>query len=225
MILTFVLVGENYTNNPEDVIKQIERFQSKGWDVYVLTDRPELFPNVVTEFYQNKIFSYFDKLLFPLRIAEKTKQNVLYLDHDFGENLTDYFFKNFKETKDYVYYERWQKWDDIQKKYIPWDNFGDYFNDYYLPIYLYFKKLGFDYNELLTIRECFMYFPYDENTSKIIYELEKIKPIFDYMSVCGQSGFSSYGSSEGVALSYIFNSLGIVPRMFKKSLNEPIKFI
>jgi hypothetical protein len=225
MILTLVLVGENYTSNPDEAIKQIERFKNRGWDVYVLTDKPELFPNTKTEYYQNKIFSYFDKLLFSLRIAEKTKQNVLYIDHDFGENLTDYFFKNFKETKDYVFFEKWQKWDETNKKYVPWDKFGDYFSVYYLPIYLYFKKINFDYNELTTIRECYMYFPYDDNTTRIIYEMEKIKPIFDYMSVVEQSGFSCYGSSEGIALSYIFNLLGITPKLFNKTLNEPLKFI
>jgi hypothetical protein len=90
---------------------------------------------------------------------------------------------------------------------------------------LYFKKINFDYNELTTIRECYMYFPYDDNTTRIIYEMEKIKPIFDYMSVVEQSGFSCYGSSEGIALSYIFNLLGITPKLFNKTLNEPLKFI
>jgi hypothetical protein len=225
MILALVLVGETYTNNPEETIKQINRFQSKGWDVYVLTDKPELFPNVKTEFYQNKIFSYFDKLLFSLRMVEKTNQGVLYIDHDFGENLTDYFFQNFKHPKDYIFYETWQKWDGENSRYIPWDKFDDYFDSYYVPIYLYFNKIGFNYSELTTIRECLMYFPSDEHISKIIYEMEKIKPIFDYMSIVGKSEFSCYGSSEGVALSYVLNSLGITPQIFKKSFNEPIKII
>jgi hypothetical protein len=225
MILALVLVGDNYTKDADKVTVQIERFKNKGWDVHILTDKPELFPNAFSEHYQNKIFSYFDKLLFPLRLSNRTRQNVLYLDHDFGENLTEYFFKNFKETNDYMFYEKWQKWNDIDGKYIPWNKFGDYFDNYYLPLYLYFKQINFNYVDLTTIRECFMYFPYDDKTNKIIYELEKIKPLFDYMSMMGKSGFDSYGSSEGIALSYILEVNGITLKTFQKKLNEPPKFI
>lgn len=225
MILTLVLVGDDYTNQVDETLTQINRFKTKGWNVKVLTDKPYLFQDVEIEHYQNKIFSYFDKLLFSLRTAEKTKENVLYLDHDFGQNLTDHFFKNFNKTSDYIFYEKWQKWDGVNQKYVPWNEFGDYFDEYYLPLYLYFKKLKISYVDLTTIRECFMYFPHDDNTSRIIYELEKIKPIFDYMSICGKSGFSSYGSSEGIGLSYVFKQLGIEPKSFNQKLNEPVKLL
>jgi len=223
MILTLVLVGDSYTNQIDETLYQINRFKSKGWEVKVLTDKPELFNSVETVTYENKIFSYFDKLLFPLKIAEKTKENVLYIDHDFGNNLTENFFKKFKKTSDYIFYEKWQKWDQINEKYIPWEKFGDFYDLYYLPLYQYFKKINCNYDDLITIRECFMYFPYDYHTSEIIYGLERIKPIFDYMSICNKSEFSSYGSSEGIGLSYILNTFEIKPILFDKTLNEPIK--
>ena len=79
MILTFVAVGKKYIDNLNRFFKLNESLKNCS---IVLTNEPSLFTDVKTVKYSNKIFSYFDKLLFTLRICEDYKDNVLYVDCD-----------------------------------------------------------------------------------------------------------------------------------------------
>ena len=209
MILTLVAIGEGYSDNNGIMDNQIKRFQDYGWRVKILTDKPENFQFVETYKYQNKVFSYFDKMLFPLRIMEETGEEVLYIDHDFMENIPNNFIKYFKGYHRFIYYEGWQKWDEETQWWVPWSNFGDHYLEYYQPLIDYWEKIGYDYKKIPTIRECFMYTPKTNFISNIILDIEKIKPIFEYMSVVGESKFQGYGQSEGLALYTILEKYGI----------------
>jgi hypothetical protein len=207
MILSIICAGDNYKDEPSKIINQLKRFDNKNWDVKILTDNFGAFSFGEIYNYQNKIFSYIDKLLFPLRLMEKYKTDVVYCDHDWLKYLTDDFIDNFNGHDNFLYPEGWKFWNGYSWE--QWEYLTDYNEEYFNPIIKYWEKNNYNYSKFKTVRECFLYFPYTNEISNIIYEIEKIKPIFEYMSIVGNNGYSAYGSSEGVALSYVLEKFNL----------------
>ena len=102
MVLSVVAVGEQYINN---CLPYLDKFKNNGYDIKILTDKPEKFIGYDTQLYENKIFSYFDKLLFSLRLVEKYNTDVLYIDSDWIQNVNDVFIKNFNGSNNVLYYD------------------------------------------------------------------------------------------------------------------------
>jgi len=191
MILAIVAVGKKYIFKAN---QHIPKYTQCGWDVRILTDEPESFPNLKTYDYTNKIFSYIDKLLFPLRLVEKLKQPVLYVDADCFDFISNELIQNFKPTNKVLYYGNWPE--------------GQYLSDtdleYFKPLISYFREIEFDYTQLQLIIEYLHYFPYFNNITNVIYDLERIKPIFEYQSIIKKTYYyPGIGNGEGVALSYV----------------------
>jgi hypothetical protein len=190
MILAIVAVGEKYRYK---VKPHLPKFIQNGWDIRILTDDPHSFPNLKTYKYPNKVFSYIDKLLFPLRLVEELKESVMYIDADCLDFISDELVQNFKPTNEVLYYGNWPE--------------GKYFSDtdleYFEPLVTHFKKIGFDYNKLPLMIEYLHYFPYVDNVSDVIYDLERLKPIFEYQSIIKKTYYyPGIGNGEGVALAY-----------------------
>ena len=191
MILSLTAVGEKYIKN---CLPFIPEFIDNQWDVHVLTNQPDYFPECEVEKYKNKIFSYFDKLLFALRLVEKYEEGVLYIDADWIHNISPDFPKTFKGSEDVLYFGNWPNG----------DTFNDYKNDpYFINLINYWNKNSpIVYNDLPTILEWILYIPYTEKISSIIYDIEHIKPVFEYNSVTIDTGYPGIGNGEGLALSY-----------------------
>jgi hypothetical protein len=190
MILAIVAVGKQYIDNAK---LHLPKYIQNGWDVRVLTDEPQSFPDLKTYKYSNKVFSYIDKLLFPLRLVEELKQSVLYVDADWIDFISDELILNFKSTKKVLYFDNWPDGENFSYNHI----------EYFEPLITYFTKKKFDYNNLPTMLEYLYYFPYISNIADVIYDLERIKPIFDYQSIITKTYFyPRIGNGEGVALSY-----------------------
>lgn len=190
MILAIVAVGTKYV---QKVTPHLSKFIENGWDIRVLSDQPHLFPNLKTHKYPSKIFSYIDKLLFPLRLVEELEQSVMYIDADCFDFISDELILNFEPTKEVLYFGSWPE--------------GEYISDsdleFFEPFISYLKKNEFDYNKLPLMIEYLHYFPYVENISNIIYDLERVKPIFEYQSIIKKTYYyPSVGNGEGVALAY-----------------------
>ena len=208
MILSIICAGQNYINEPIKILPQLKRFSSKNWDIKILTDNPSAFSIGEIYEYQSKIFSYFDKILFPLRLMEKHKVDVVYVDHDWLTYLTNEFVDNFKKHNNFLYPEGWKYWNGSEWE--QWEYLTDYAMDgYFNPLIDYWEKNNYDYTSFKTIRECFLYLPYTNRISEIIYEIEKIKPIFEYMSIIGKGNYSGYGSSEGIGLAYVLEKFNL----------------
>ena len=203
MILAIVAVGKKYILKAS---QHIPKYTQSGWDVRVLTDEPDSFPNLKTYEYTNKVFSYVDKLLFPLRLVEKLKQPVLYIDADCFDFISNELVQNSKPTNEVLYYGNWPE--------------GKYFSDtnleYFEPLITYFKKIEFEYNQLPLMIEYLHYFPYFNNITNLIYDLERIKPIFEYQSIIKKTYYyPGIGNGEGVALSYILQKNNIPIDLFQ----------
>lgn len=200
MIICVVAVGDKYIDLSKDVIN---KFINLGLSVKILTDKPELFLYGDTLKYNKKIFSFFDKLLFSSEMSEKFKTDVLYIDADRLSDVSLKFFKIFKGDWNIIFFDYWQYQikTDVWTK---WENFIDFNMDYYKP----FKKFCIKNNMDITKLKCFwegvFYLPYLNNISNIIYDLENIKPVFEYMSIIRDNlYYGKIGESEGLAFSYI----------------------
>ena len=203
MILTVVAVGSKYISKAK---QHLPKYTQHGWDVRVLTDEPESFPNLKTYKYSNKVFSFIDKLLFPLRLVEKLKQPVLYVDADWFEFISNELILNFKPTDEVLYFGEFPN-----GKYL-----SDINSEYFDPLITYFKKNEFDYSKLLLMIEYLYYFPYYNNISDVIYDLERIKPILEYQSIIKKTYYyPNIGNAEGVALSYVLHKNNVPINLFQ----------
>lgn len=196
-ILTLISVGEKYTNLCKP---HIHHFLNNDWDVIVLTDTPNEFEDCITYEYPNKIFSYFDKLLFPLRISQKEQRGVLFIDADELHKFTHLATENFRNVEDFIVFEYWL-WFHNQSLYV-WDTFITHFDGYFNTIKDYWNRIGYDYSNLKTIWEGLYYYPNSDKTNELLMDIESIKPIFEYMSIIGNHPYPGIGNGEGLALSY-----------------------
>lgn len=203
-ILTLISVGEKYTN---ECLPHIQFFLDKGWDVRVLTNTPNQFNNCTTYEYPNKVFSYFDKLLFPLRISEKEKSGVLFIDADEIGNFIHLADVDFTNQTEFMVYDYWRYHYDGMR-YI-WDTFIQYDDIYFEPLLSYWNSIEFDYSKLKTMWEGVYYYPSLDKTNSVLYDIECIKPIFEYMSIIKSHPYSGIGNGEGLALSYCLHKNNI----------------
>jgi hypothetical protein len=203
MILAIVAVGKNYIFNAK---QYLPKYIENGWDVRLLTDEPQEFPGIKTYEYENKVFSYIDKLLFPLRLVEKLKEPVLYVDADWFQFISDELILNFKPTNEILYWGNWPN-----GKYFP-----SIEQEYFEPLINYFKKSGFVSDDLILMIEYLYYFPYIDNISNVIHDLERIKPVLEYQSIIKRTYFyPNIGNGEGVALSYVLHKNNIPTNLFE----------
>jgi hypothetical protein len=203
MILAIIAVGDDYINN---CLKYLDKFKDSGYSVKVLTDKPELFNDYDVYHFKNQIFSYFEKILFPLKLMIEFESDVLYVDADWIQSIGDEFIKNFKGNDTFLYYTNW-----------PYgDKFKDYPNNEYFKLFIeYLKSKNFNYDNLTTIMEWVYYFPNIKNVKNILRDIEMIKPIFEYISIQSNNGYIGIGNGEGIGLSYVLEKNDIKIELFK----------
>lgn len=188
MIVAFVAVGKKYIDILNDFLDKNESFKSKS---IVLTDKPDAFNNIKTVAYTNKIFSFFDKLLFSLRICEDYRENVLYIDVDELSHISVYeIIEQIDEKETSILYT------------IPWPpkNLDELNNSRWR---LFKDMVKVDHKEIQTLFENIFYFPKTLPVSKLLYDLELLKPIFETMSIMNEEINNNIGGGEGLALSYL----------------------
>ena len=205
MILSIVAVGDFYIDSCKPYLN---KFKDKGYDIEILTDQPQKFDDYNTHFYENKIFSYFDKLIFSLRLVEKYKTDVLYIDSDWLQYINDNFINSFSGSNNVLYCENWEK-----------EIFGNCLDDFYWKdLIFYFNLYNIDYKHIILPMEWMFYYPKIENVSDLLYDLEKIKPIFDWISTVVSSQYSGNGNGEGLGLSYVLDKNKVNMTKFDKAL-------
>jgi hypothetical protein len=215
MILSIVAIGDKYI---ESCLPYLDRFKNNGYQIKILTDRPEKFIGYDTELYENKIFSYFDKLIFSFRLIEKYKTDVLYIDADWLKNVNDNFLKEFSGEDVVLYYDTWKNYYHPKKWY---DDF------YWRDLFLYFHLNEINYKEFELPIEWIFYFPNINNISEVLLDIEKIKPVFDWIGTISPSKYNGngIGSGEGIGLSYVLNKNNIKLTKFNKRFFNNIKYI
>lgn len=193
----FVSVGLKYSNILRGFLDRNESFKK---DSIILTNNVDMFHDVETLPYKNKIFSYFDKLLHSLRIVEEYRDDVLYIDVDelINDNLL-YWIKEIGDNeKSLVYLENWPK-----------KTLGE-LDDKRFSIFK--EMVEINHIDIETIKENFIYFPKSLPSTKLIWELETLKPIFETLTILHDEDKSIIGGGEGVALSYLLKKNNIKTR-------------
>jgi hypothetical protein len=213
MILAIVAVGDSYI---EKCLPYLNKFKNNGYQIKILTDNPSCFIGYDTQLYENKIFSYFDKLIFSFRLIEKYKKDVLYIDADWLRNINDDFMKEFIGGNNVFYYDTW-------KNYFSPKNWYD--DVYWRDLFLYFHLNNIDYKDFELPIERILYFPNINNITEVLLDIEKIKPVFDWIGTINQSNYSGIGGGEGIGLSYVLNKHNIQLTKFNKRFFNNLKYI
>lgn len=202
-ILAIVAVGKEYADH---AIEVIERFKSTRWEIHVLTDDERIFnydAYCSVQFYRGKIFSYFDKMLFVLRCVEESNWGVLYVDVDRVKEYSINFMDLLSETKEVTVLNYWH---GENRKFK-----GNYDGGiHFVPLINYCEQNGIDY-DVDTISEEIFYVPKLSNIDNVIYDVEKLRPVFEYQSLISISTNKYYpnvGNAEGLALSIALKKNG-----------------
>jgi hypothetical protein len=190
MIISLVAVGEEYTNKLDFAIESF-----KSHKISLLSDlvRDDVF---YCQKYENKKFSYFDKLYFSLDLVDKFKEDVFYLDVTKINEVDLSFPKN-----QLFYYKSHWPYGDIFENYLQYNFFE--------PIINYWEEKNVDYKSLPVIRETELFFSKEIDSKLIIKKLKDIQPIFRNMSL-RQQNYPGYDNAEGLALSYVLKLLNII---------------
>lgn len=191
--LAIVAVGQAYIDAANYIIANY----SDEWDIHVLTDHPQnIHGKCEIEIHTHKVFSYFYKLLFVLRLAEKHKCSVTYIDADRLDMFSNDLLKNFSSGDDFKILNYWPDGKSFKSLY----SHGQHFK----PFVQYCNDNELDY-DIDTFSEEIFYVPYVESIGEIIFNVEKVKPIFEYQSIISRETnpyYPSIGNAEGLALSF-----------------------
>ena len=176
----------------EHLKSQIDRLQEHSWNIHILTDKPEEFLNFNTDFYPYTIFSYIDKILYPIRKSLEIKEPVLSVDANKLVELTDEFLEKGTISNNFMYLQKW-----------PNGEYLDFFDNSYFKVLIeYFQSISFDYHKLPCLVEQVFYTPYFPQLKKTLTDIEHIKPIMEYLSVLHNFPSPGVGNGEGIALAY-----------------------
>ena len=178
-----VAVGDFYI---DELLKNWDKL--KDWDICVLTNKPEKFKHAFyVEEYKDFIFSYVQKFIFALRTSIKFKRGGFLLDADDLVQLTDTFCNTFHPYSEFHTVEYWHTPRDIIKN-----------SELGINLQKYADEFNIDLLDIDPVCEQALYVPYSYELIKILYEIERIRPIMDYTSLFNDH-FYCLGHGEGLA--------------------------
>lgn len=195
-IFSLVAVGESYIKEIEGTYKTLK---ANNFQVKILTDNPDLFDKDDVTIYQKSNFNYFDKIYFSLNLIQLYKKSVIYLDGGYDVNFSKLINQISKRNEHVLYRENW-----------PNGNFFEYKDERcfrFLLEYLDYRKIPvINYQ---TISEKIMVFNKNVDHNLIKLELEKIQPVFDFISLMNDTTYTKpfvIGGAEGLAMSIILEN-------------------
>jgi hypothetical protein len=178
----------------------------EDWDVCVLTNKPEEFPNAFyVEEYKNFIFSYVQKITFALRTLIKFKRGGLLIDADNLVGLPKTFFNKHHTYEHIQVVEYWNISIKELKK-----------SELFINLQRFTKEFDVDLTKVKPISENIIYFPYTPLLVDILYDVERTKPIVEYTSLFNND-FGYLGHGEGLALSLVLKKHEVEVEIFKNN--------
>lgn len=197
-ILCLVACGDKYTPY---ISLSIEKLFKK-YDLCVLTSSPLRLNYVLDqEIFTSKIFTYFAKLTFCIRMALKYKQGVYYCDINKLDELDNL---SAKYDGAFYYLRHWP----VAKYFHEMEHV-----QYWRKLIWFWIDRKYDYKQLTTIEEHAFYLPYSDKLNKLEYVVEEIKPIFEYTSLTNENPYNAIGNGEGLALSYALDVCDITKQI------------
>lgn len=198
-ILALVSVGDKYTSSALNVVN---RFSELGWRIHILTDNPQVFENCTVETFSNSIFSYFDKMLFVLKCIKTCNNGVLYIDVDRVDEYSIELLNKLTTFKDTTILNYWPESKEFK---------GIYSKGKHFTPFIHFCELeNLDY-DIDTFSEEIFFVPFLDKIDRVIHDVEKLKPVFEYQSLISRDTnmyYPNIGNAEGLALSYALKNNG-----------------
>jgi len=195
-IFSLVAVGKFYVQEIESIYYSLK---TKNYQVRILTDTPEVFDKNDVTIYHKSNFNYFDKIYFSLDLIQRYQKSVIYFDGSHHVDFEKLINRIAEKNVHFMYQENW-----------PNGSFFHYKDDKcfrFLLEYLDYRKIPIlDYQ---TISEKIMVFNKEINHELVKSELEKIQPVFDFISLMNDMTYTKpfvIGGAEGLALSIILEN-------------------
>lgn len=195
-IFSLVAVGDFYIQEIKNVYHTLK---TKNYQVRILTDNPEIFDKNDVTIYHKSNFNYFDKIYFSLDLTQQYQKSVIYFDGSHAIDFDRLISQILKRNEHFMYQENW-----------PMGNFFQYKDEgcfRFLLEYLDYRKIPvLNYQ---TISEKLMIFNKKINYRLVKSELEKIQPVFDFISLMNDMTYTKpfvIGGAEGLALSIILEN-------------------
>jgi len=195
-IISLVAVGDFYVHEIESTYY---RLKNEGYEVKILTNNPKFFDKRDIVVYQKENFNYFDKIYFSIDLIKQYGKTVIYFDGSDSPNIETIIRRILKEDSHFIYRENWPKGDFY--------NYKDENCFRFLLEYLNYRKMPLI--NYPTISEKLMIFNKKLDHKLVKSELEKIQPVFDYISVMNYTTYSKpfvIGGAEGLALSIVLTN-------------------
>ncbi len=207
-IISLVAVGDFYIKEIETIYKKLKL---EGFNIKVLTNDLKSFDQNDVVLYQKSNFNYFDKIYFSLSLIKEYKKSVIYFDGSVVLDVENLISKSSKENTHFIYTENW-----------PGGNFLKYKDESCFRFLLeYFQYRNVPVKDYPTISEKIMVFNKNIDYELIQSELEKIQPVFDFISLMNDMTYTKpfvIGGAEGLALSIVLTN-NKIPHI-KLNLNE-----
>lgn len=157
--------------------------------------------------YKHTPFRYFDKYILTELVTREIKAPVLYVDVGRLDVLKKfkYHYFNADKVKDIYTNSNWEGYETAESL----KNYKDRYleSNYWDDILEYMVKDGAILNQVIPLLERIFIFPYSTIVSKVILELEKIRPVFERSSLSKTNTYTGIGNGEGLALGYAFSKL------------------
>lgn len=195
-IFSLVAVGDFYI---QEIKSAYHTLKTKNYQVRILTDNPEIFDKNDVTIYHKSNFNYFDKIYFSLDLIQRHQKSVIYFDGSHNVDFEKLINIIAEKNVHFMYQENW-----------PNGSFFHYKDDKcfrFLLEYLDYRKIPIlDYQ---TISEKIMVFNKEINYGLVKSELEKIQPVFDFISLMNDMTYTKpfvIGGAEGLALSIVLTN-------------------
>jgi len=191
MVLCTTAVGKSYNNILLEFLKS--RF-SKEFNIFILTDRPELYPSYNTDLYYKLTFNYFDKITYGINIVNRIKEPGFIVDSDDLLNFENLYSKFDTSSNMVQYLQHWNKEGTLNTILPEHEHFWEFMNDYLL-------KENISNKDIYMILEKVFFLP-KRNYSNFLKYFESLRYNFEKNSRENGMHKNGVGNGEGVAFGY-----------------------
>lgn len=150
--------------------------------------------------YEHSKFRYFDKFSIAYTLTNELKTPILYADVGRILEIPPLFWKLDLNTISEIHHMG--NWGELKTAHDLINHISEYFEESYFNNILSYFSSNIDLKRIPTILERVFVLPYNKQMKKVLYELEKLRPLFEHTSLTKMNTYSGIGNGEGLALGY-----------------------
>jgi len=198
MILCTTAVGKSYN---KILLEFLKKEFSSNFNIFILTDLPELYPRYNTNLYYKNTFNYFDKITFGATVINKSKSPGFIVDSDDLMDFENLYSKFDTKSKKIQYLQYWNSIGTLDTILPEHQHFWNFMNSH-------IDKKGISSKDIYMVLEKVFFLP-KRNYSNFIKYFESLRYIFEKNSRTHGMHKNGVGNGEGVAFGYALHLSGI----------------